>query len=268
MDVLDTTENRYDGKSLESVLANGYSFNLGDYLNKAFRLFGNDAGSYIGFTLVSLVIGFVIGLIPYLGTLAGLFVNPALNGGWFIFGQKHNTGQQRSFSNFFDGFKNPPWLQLVIGSFISSLFVGIAVLLIILPAGAFIGMDYFMDLASLKNMRDPEEMTAILSGLFAGKILLVVLLAVLVGCLIAVLYLFMPLFIIFRGMSFWEAMEASRKVVSKNYIQVLLFLIVLGILLVVGAMICLVGLLVAVPIYFLAVYSAFEDIMGTGESHS
>jgi len=78
----------------------------------------------------------------------------------------------------------------------------------------------------------------------------------------------MPLFIIFRGMSFWEAMEASRKVVSKNYIQVLLFLIVLGILLVVGAMICLVGLLVAVPIYFLAVYSAFEDIMGTGESHS
>lgn len=268
MDVLDQSENRYDGKTVESVLTNGYSFNLGDYIGKGFKLFGNDAGSYIGYTLVSFVIGFVIGLIPFLGTLAGLVINPALNGGWFIFAQKHQKGGQRSFSNFFDGFKNPPWIQLVLGSLVSSIFVAIAACIIVLPGVLFVGADFIMDIMALRGSTDPDEIMGIVGAVFTGKILLIVLLATVIGAMVAALYIFMPCFIIFRGMSFWDAMEASRKVVSKNYIQVLLFLIVLGIMLIVGAMVCLVGLLVAVPVYFLAIYSAFEDIMGTGETQS
>ncbi len=265
MDVLDNTESRHNGKSLDEVLVNGYAFNMGDYLNRGFKLFGNDAGSYIGFTIVSFIISFVVGLIPFLGSIAGLFVSPALNGGWFIFGQKHNTSQQRSFSNFFDGFKNPPWMQLVVGSLISSIFIALAAAIVVGPAILFIGADFVTDIMALKDTTDPDEVMAILAAVFTGKIFLVVLLAMLVASLVAALYIFMPQFIIFRGMSFWDAMEASRKVVMKNYIQVVIFLIVLGIIIMIGAMICGLGLLVAIPVYFLSVYAAFEDIMGTGE---
>lgn len=266
MDVLDNTEPRHNGKSLESVLTDGYSFNMGDYINKGFKLFGNDAGSYIGFTLVSFVISFVVGLIPFLGTIAGLFVSPALNGGWYIFGQKHNSGQQRSFSNFFDAFKNPPWIQLVLGSLVSSIFIALAAAVIIVPAVIFLGAGFITDIMSLQNNTDPDEVMAIFAAIFTGKIFLTILLAALIASLVAALYIFMPQFIIFRGMAFWDAMEASRKVVMKNYIQVVLFLIVLSIIAFIGALLCGLGLLVAIPLFFLAVHSAFEDIMGTGDS--
>ncbi len=265
MEILDQTDAQYPGRSVESVLNSGYTFKMSDYLNKAFKLFGNDAGNYIGFTIVSFVISMVVGMIPIIGSLAGLFLGPALNGGWYIFGQRHLSGQSRSFSNFFDAFKNPPLIQLVIGSLVVSILTVVIMGVVLVPAVLVIGPTFVADIMALQNNTNPDEVAAIVAALFTGKIMLVIILASLLGALIAVLYLFTPMFIIFRGMGFWEAMEASRKIVMKNYVQVLVFLIVLGIIVAVGAMLCGVGLLVAYPLFFLALLVAFDDIMGTGQ---
>jgi uncharacterized membrane protein len=42
-------------------------------------------------------------------------------------------------------------------------------------------------------------------------------------------------------------------------------LLILVVLMMIGAMMCLVGLLVMVPVYYLTLFAAFEDIMGSGE---
>lgn len=263
MDVLDQPTTNNGGKRLETVLAEGYNFNMSDYLSKAFKLFGHDAGSYIGFTVVSFVIGFAMSFIPFLGALAGIIISPALNGGYYIFGRKHATGEQRSFSNFFDGFKNPPWFQLVFGSIVVNIFTAIAASIVVIPAVILFGSGFISEILSLQNNTDPDDVMAIITTVFTGKIILSILLALLIAGLVGVLYIFTPLFIIYRQMGFWEAMEASRKVISKNYFPMLVFLIVLMVLNGLGALFCGVGLLITVPVFFLAVYVAFEDIMGT-----
>ncbi len=83
---------------------------------------------------------------------------------------------------------------------------------------------------------------------------------------VGVLYIYAPMFVVFRGMQFWDAMEASRKVVSKRYIQTILFLIVLGIMVGISFLLCCLPVLAGIPIMYLAIYSAFEDIMGTGDT--
>lgn len=264
MEVLDQQNEGGNGKSLETVLSEGYSFNMGDYISGAFKQFGNDAGSYIGFTILYFVISMVIGAIPFVGTIAGLIVNPPILVGIYIFARLHKKGSVRSFNNFFDGFKGN-WIQYALQSFVTGLIVALAVFVVIAPFFLTTIIELVGNADRLENMQDQEELQAFMLTLLTGKILLGILLAMLVGSAIAVLYVFAPMFIAFRGMTFWDAMEASRKVVSKNYVQFLIMMIVLMLIGFVGVLLCCVGLLVAMPVIYIAIYLAFEEIMGSGD---
>lgn len=262
MDVLDNEELTQEGRSLESVLTEGYTFDLGDFIGKGFSLFGKDAGIYIGFCLVAFIINFVVGLVPFLSIVGGLLVGPALASGYYFY-QKASNGElagNSSFNNFFDGFKNPAWLQLVLGNLVISIFVGIIAVIVAIPLFMGVGFEFFQQLASAGSMTDPDEIQEMAAMIFGSKIFLSILILILVVMLVAVLWVLTPQFIIFKGYSFWDAMEASRKVVMKNYLKFLILLLVLGILVALGAMLCLVGLLVAVPVMYLALYAAFKHI--------
>ena len=71
----------------------------------------------------------------------------------------------------------------------------------------------------------------------------------------------MPL-VIDRGMGFWRAMELSRKVVTKHWFLVFAFLLVMGLVAAAGALACCVGLLVTVPLFWVSLMYAYEDIFG------
>lgn len=70
-------------------------------------------------------------------------------------------------------------------------------------------------------------------------------------------------FIIFGGMEFWDAMEYSRKLITKKWWNILGLLLLLFLINVAGAMVFFVGLLFTVPITYCALYAAFEDIVRT-----
>lgn len=266
MEVLDQPGSTRDGKSVETVLSEGYSFDLGGYISEGFKLFGRDAGPYIGFFFLSMIITIVLSYIPFLGSLAGLFVNPALAAGWYIYVRNRELNVEPMFGNFFDGFKSPGWIQLVLANLITGIFAGLVAMVVLVPAVMILGLDIFSDLMALQNTTDPEEMRDIMLAVFTGKLLLVILLAILAASLIWVLYILAPMFILFRGMGFWDAMESSRKIVSKNYIQFLLLLIVMGVLMFIGTMLCCLGLIVALPVFYLTMFAAFKNIMGIGEA--
>jgi uncharacterized membrane protein len=68
--------------------------------------------------------------------------------------------------------------------------------------------------------------------------------------------------LLFIKLEFWESMEASRKVIGKNFFSWLGFFIVIWLgALIIGALACGVGLLFTIPVAILATYSAFVDIM-------
>lgn len=83
------------------------------------------------------------------------------------------------------------------------------------------------------------------------------------GIYLYVGWIFAVPFIIFGNMEFWDAMELSRKLVTKKWWNIFGFLLLLLLINMAGAIVFFVGLLFTVPITFCAIYAAFEDIVGT-----
>ena len=105
-----------------------------------------------------------------------------------------------------------------------------------------------------------------LVGLIAQLLTAVgLLLLIIPGIYLAIAYAFASMFVTFHGMDFWPAMEASRKVIGKNWFGMLGFFLVLGLINVGGVLALGVGLLVTFPITLCAVYVAFEEVVGTGD---
>lgn len=85
---------------------------------------------------------------------------------------------------------------------------------------------------------------------------------ILPGVYLVVGYCFAPFFIVFGKMDLWDAMEFSRKVIHKEWFSMFMFLIVLGLLNLVGLLALGIGVLFTLPVTYCALYAAFDDIVG------
>ncbi|MBI5816779.1 MAG: hypothetical protein HZB29_14350 [Nitrospinae bacterium] len=121
------------------------------------------------------------------------------------------------------------------------------------PARMFDGFKLFV----------PMVLVSLLSMVFitAGFIALVI-----PGFLVAGWYLFPYLFVIDKGMGFWDAMEASRKIGFENHLSVFLMALVLAIINVIGAVALFVGLLVTIPVSFCATVAAYRHLTGVAQT--
>jgi len=114
----------------------------------------------------------------------------------------------------------------------------------------FKGFDFFVPL--------------LLYSLIAGIFVALGLVALIVpGIYLAVAYTFAPLFVVFGKMEFWDGMEFSRKLVTRNWWNIFGFILLLFLINLAGALAFLVGLLFTIPLTSCAIYAAFEDIVGT-----
>ena len=116
----------------------------------------------------------------------------------------------------------------------------------------FKGFDFFLNLF----------LSALISGIF---VIVGLLLLIIPGLYLGVAYSFTYFFIIFHNMEFWPAMEASRKLITRNWFPVFGFVLVLGIINLLGLLCLGVGLLFTIPLTCCAMYAAFEDVVGTEE---
>ena len=114
----------------------------------------------------------------------------------------------------------------------------------------FKGFDFFI----------PLLLWTLIGGIFIalGLVALIV-----PGIYLAVAYTFVPLFIVFGKIEFWDGMEFSRKLVTKKWWDIFGFVLLLILINMAGALAFLVGLLFTIPLTYCAIYVAFEDIVGT-----
>ncbi len=82
------------------------------------------------------------------------------------------------------------------------------------------------------------------------------------GIYFAVAYSFSLLFVVFLKMDFWPAMEASRKIISKNFWSFLGFFIILSLINILGILALGLGFLFTIPATYCMVYAAFESVVG------
>jgi zinc-ribbon domain len=88
------------------------------------------------------------------------------------------------------------------------------------------------------------------------------LLCLIPGLIVWGIYQFTFLFVVDKKMDFWPAMQASHALVKKDYLGFTLFSLVLLLINVAGALLCLVGLLLTVPLYYAAITAAYRDLVG------
>ncbi|HXP83733.1 MAG TPA: hypothetical protein VN841_03390 [Bryobacteraceae bacterium] len=113
----------------------------------------------------------------------------------------------------------------------------------------FKGFDYFL----------PAFVASLIISIFvfAGSLLCII-----PGLVIAAMYKFTYLFILDKRMDFWPAMQASHAVVKNDYFGFTMFLLLMALVNILGALCCIVGLLVSVPVTLAAVTVAYREIVG------
>ncbi len=80
------------------------------------------------------------------------------------------------------------------------------------------------------------------------------------GIYLAIAWYFAVPLVIDKRLGFWEALELSRKMVSKHWFLVFAFLLVCGLVAAAGIIGCFIGILVTMPISFAALMYAYETI--------
>ena len=85
------------------------------------------------------------------------------------------------------------------------------------------------------------------------------------GLVVAAMYKFTYLFIVDKRMDFWPAMQASHSIVRQDYFGFTMFLLALAGINILGAICCIVGIFVSIPVTFAAITVAYRDIVGFDE---
>jgi uncharacterized membrane protein len=112
----------------------------------------------------------------------------------------------------------------------------------------FRGFDFFVQLL----------LYSLISGIF---IALGILALVIPGIYLAVSYSFAPMFIVFGKMEFWDAMEYSRKLITKNWWSIFGLILLIVLINLAGVLLLFVGVLFTIPLSYCILYAAFEDIV-------
>jgi hypothetical protein len=232
------------------VIENGYSFLFGSYISRGFEILNRNVGLFIGYFLVYILISVCMQVIPIIGPLAGLIIGPPLAAGIFIVANKVATGEYAQFNDFFKGFEKLGNL------FLAGLLVGLIIFAAMIPGLIVAGTSFY---GLIIGNITPEEIFT--SSTFWLGILLMALPAMYLG----ISYVYAPMLVWFYNMDVWPAMEASRKIVAKNWFSHLGFLFVLGIISMAGFLLLGIGILYTVPAIKCALYAAFADITGLEE---
>jgi uncharacterized membrane protein len=117
----------------------------------------------------------------------------------------------------------------------------------------------FADLFKGFNFFVPALVASLLITLFTFCGTLV---CIIPGLVVAAMFNFTFLFIVDKRMDFWPAMQASHAVVKSDYFGFTMFLLLMVLVDILGALCCIVGLLVAFPVTVAAITVAYQEIVG------
>jgi hypothetical protein len=226
-------------------LQNGYDVKIGDYFSRGMALMQKNMGNFIGYALVYFAISFVLNLIPFLNLFASILISPCLIFGFYLVINKVAKGSIPEFNQFFKGFDH--FGKLVV--------INLIILVVVLLA--FIPFFFTMGFSFLSLANDSEALAAAMMGNIG-----ILIISLLIALFISVCWVFATQIAVFHNMEAWQAMEASRKIVMKNWLMMFLFLFVVGLIAAAGFILLCVGILFTLPLAYCIMYAAFEDIVG------
>lgn len=139
--------------------------------------------------------------------------------------------------------------------------------------GAHLTAGFFI--AALKQMRGEKiefgdfwkAFNVFVPFFLAGLVVKVLVLFGLLFCLVPGIYLAVSYLLVYpilweTRMDFWEAMELSRKVITKQWFSWLGLALVLILINLAGVLLCLVGIFFTIPLTYFILAVAYEEVLG------
>jgi hypothetical protein len=259
---------------------------IGSCLSRGWDLFKNNAGILLGSTalyfVIILAVSFALALILngvlltiiskeamqsaefkigfdfLFRVLSSLVFGPLIGGIYYIFIRTMRE-QTTGIGDLFIGFSRA-FPQLFLGYLVFNLIIGLCMM----PYNIIETQHMAPLLAQMQRGPTPEQMQALLPELWAA---LASSMPVLLACMIPMVYLLTNLqfsfpLIIDREMDFWTAIKGSWKMVHKHWFTVFGFILITGLINIVGLFLCCVGFLFTFAITTAACVFAYETIFG------
>ena len=252
-------------KSIEELRETKGTFAIGKAISDGWGLVSKHLGYYIGAGVITVIIGIFVGFIPFAGGLINnLIVSPCFAASAIFITWRISKGYGwTDFGDMFKGFSyaTPVLISTLIQSFVMVL-IGLLCFFSLIPQ--------LVDLFELSQgsgaYQNQEEIIELVRSIFLNtKNILLFCLFLLAILLLSAVWAFKIHFIVVYKMDAWPAMELSRRVTTPNLLRLVGLFIIIGLIVIVSALPCGIGLLFSLPLSFGAIYSAFAQITGSDQ---
>lgn len=259
--------------SPEAIAQKDCPVNIGLYLSEGWQLFCLNPGGFIGFFVLTVIISIALSNIPGAGGILNGIIMVIIGAGYYFVGFKLSKGEFFDFGSFFDGFKNNNFIGLVltglISGFITNIFFVASSVSFMIASLPFL-MNFVDTINAELEEPDPdlEQFRTILEQLppvpdgLVPILLLVGIILLLPSIYFGIAYTFAIPLVVDRQFEFWPAMETSRRIITRNWFGFFGLILVIGLINMVGACLCGIGLLVTAPFSACAIVAAYRNIVG------
>ncbi|KST63476.1 hypothetical protein [Mastigocoleus testarum] len=130
---------------------NDRELKIGQYFSRGWEIFKQYPGGFIGFLVITFLISGIASRLPFplgtnedgMGGIVNIVVTPVLSAGTYIVAFLIAKNRPKQFSDFFRGFNQ--FLQIFLANLVSSVLIGIASLLLLIP-GIYLAIAYMFSL--------------------------------------------------------------------------------------------------------------------------
>jgi hypothetical protein len=239
---------------------------IGDAFSEGWKLVSPNLMFYILGGLLTMVISLASSMVPFAGGLANsIILSPCLSAGAVFV--TWNIANGKGWTEFGDMFKGFNFIgPLAIYALIQ--YGAMLVIALILMMGSTSEIMELINLTSgMDFLGNKEEVEEILRGMLNGKTIILFTIAIVAILFLSLLWVFTPHFIVIYKLQAWPAMEASRKLVTRNFFPLLGLFILLGILVMLSALPCGLGLFFTLPWMIGSTYHAFSQVTNSTTPH-
>jgi hypothetical protein len=234
---------------LENLRNNGYSIDIGGAISRGWDVVVKNFWPAVGVNLLIMLLKFVVSFIPFLGNFAQVFLTGPFAGGLYNYFLLQVRNQTATIEDAFAGFVQPRFLKLMLTGFMIVVIQIVVALVLLTPL-------FVMVPGLLAYDMDPEKI-----GALSPLMILWGVVALIPVFFLSVIWYPTYIIIVDTGLSFWEAMEFSRKIVMMRFWSWLFFIIVCAVLVIAGFMAFCLGALVAIPVTIAAFATVWNEVV-------
>ncbi len=234
----------------EEIAARDYQIEIGSCISRGWELLKANMGVLIGGTTLIILAQMALGVVPIVGSLAGLIVGGVLNGGVYWLYLRTLRGESGGVADAFAGF-NRAFVKLMLGNVVVALLIG----LLVAPGAVCMAIGV---------IAHAHHNAAGVPGIIVGTGLLVA--ALPFAIYLSICWIFTLPLIIDKLLDFGAAMKLSRQMVRKHWWTIFGLVFVNALVAGAGILACGIGLLFTVPIAIGSMVVAYEEIFGARPS--